>query len=170
MCWISVWCFIQTWFAHSEHRPHVVTVVGNCTPYSFTGLGRVCWLAFFSTWRLRASTTPTLPLRANRWLRTNLASIWALEKIYGISKCWRWNWTAQYVHPGSTRGPYGSAAWCRCDGPCGLFEERGVAQQIKLVEVWAQPGQRSGTGTIFRRKLTLVVVGVILWLGHCSCL
>lgn len=44
--------------------------------HNLIGAALLARSAFFASWRLRASTTPTLPLRAKRWLRTNLASIW----------------------------------------------------------------------------------------------
>lgn len=44
--------------------------------YNLIGADFFARSAFFASCRLRASTTPTLPLRAKRWLRTNFASIW----------------------------------------------------------------------------------------------
>lgn len=151
--------------------------------------GRLARLFNFSSWNLRASTTPTFPLRANLWLRTNFASIWNKRKA--IKQCNqngffylannRLGWAKHkeskvHLHPRLIRESCAVAAWYRCGEPCGLqkttthkITNKFGQMEMKSCQLIFQNYEilsHSWCAWHFMVKLTLIVICMVLWLGH----
>lgn len=130
-CGICFYFFIFYSFLFFCKNPAQLIGLWFSVIYNLIGAAFFARSAFFASCRLRASTTPTLPLRAKRWLRTNFASIWnelrnkkkkchviSTHSIYSSDCHWKW---CKYLHPRWIRAISLVAAWYHYGEPCGLW-------------------------------------------------
>lgn len=148
--------------------------------YNLMDFGRLARLFNFSSWRLRASTTPTFPLRANLWLRTNFASIWNKKKRKRLNSAtknlssihwardWKWNALTPKVDSWILRcGFLMPLRWAlrsakkthKINNKFGQMQMK--SRYLMFSKLWI-----SFTFRVQLVQLTLVVICVILWLGH----